>query len=715
MSNVISFESKSSLAKLMATEDLSVEHKNVSTASFDVKNRVLTLPKWEEMGVAVYDGLIGHEIGHALFTPADGWKKAVEETSGFHSYLNVVEDARIEKKVRVAYPGMVRGFYNLYTDLMDKDFFGLRGKDINDYPLIDKINIHFKAGYRAGVVFDGFETEMVDMVAKADTWDEVVVVAKMIYEYAKEEQNEMDIVNDIFDVEDGDGDGDNDLDYDDGSEVTNDSRNIDSDGEGDSDGDDDEGEDGEDAGKASEQEIDPKSHTQSNFDETVEGMTDTSGRDNLYIDLPKVDEDKVKIPYSKVLKDMSDHYDTTSDGDRNVGDGYVERNNSDVMEAYNTSYNKFKKDSIPTVNYLVKEFEMKKAATAHLRTNISKTGTLDTNKMHSYKYNEDIFKRISTVKDGKNHGLIMYVDWSGSMYDNIFGTIKQTLNLVMFARKVGIPFEVYAFTNGMSDPSPFEFDKKGSSNVLVGKKLSLIQFFSHKMNTKQFNSMCKYFYFLGGMMSRENINLLPYWAYTTVPEGYRLGSTPLNEAIMVSIDMVNRFRSETGVEKIHTIFLTDGDTDGNSYYYDGARDCNVSFNGYRTDVYLRDPTTKVTRKIDAWNMTDDLLMFLRERTGAEAVGFFILANTKQMPRWKSWDNVAEGRKELKKNGFTTADGTGYSEFYLIKGGKDLDTSTEELTIKEDAKRGAMTTAFKKFAKGKRVSKVLLSRFVDMVA
>jgi hypothetical protein len=184
---------------------------------------------------------------------------------------------------------------------------------------------------------------------------------------------------------------------------------------------------------------------------------------------------------------------------------------------------------------------------------------------------------------------------------------------------------------------------------------------------------------------------------------------------MVSIDMVNRFRSETGVEKIHTIFLTDGDTDGNSYYYDGARDCNVSFNGYRTDVYLRDPTTKVTRKIDAWNMTDDLLMFLRERTGAEAVGFFILANTKQMPRWKSWDNVAEGRKELKKNGFTTADGTGYSEFYLIKGGKDLDTSTEELTIKEDAKRGAMTTAFKKFAKGKRVSKVLLSRFVDMVA
>ena len=37
-------ESKSLLAKLMATENLTVEQRPVQTASFDVKNRILTLP-----------------------------------------------------------------------------------------------------------------------------------------------------------------------------------------------------------------------------------------------------------------------------------------------------------------------------------------------------------------------------------------------------------------------------------------------------------------------------------------------------------------------------------------------------------------------------------------------------------------------------------------------------------------------------------------------
>ena len=37
-------ESKSLLAKLMATENLIVEQRQVPTAMFDVKNRILTLP-----------------------------------------------------------------------------------------------------------------------------------------------------------------------------------------------------------------------------------------------------------------------------------------------------------------------------------------------------------------------------------------------------------------------------------------------------------------------------------------------------------------------------------------------------------------------------------------------------------------------------------------------------------------------------------------------
>ena len=63
-------DSKSLLAKLMATENLTVEQKNVRTASFDVKNRILTVPKLDEkISSQLYDLFMGHEVGHALYTP----------------------------------------------------------------------------------------------------------------------------------------------------------------------------------------------------------------------------------------------------------------------------------------------------------------------------------------------------------------------------------------------------------------------------------------------------------------------------------------------------------------------------------------------------------------------------------------------------------------------------------------------------------------------
>ena len=429
-------------------------------------------------------------------------------------------------------------------------------------------------------------------------------------------------------------------------------------------------------------------------------------RESVYLSIQPTKESKVVIPFKNVLGDLHSHYD---------GNTISESTKTAML----TSFNQFKKESVPTVNYLVKEFEMKKAADAHQRTSISKSGVLDTNKMHAYKVTDDIFRRMETIRDGKNHGLLMYVDWSGSMSDNIFGTIKQTLNLVMFARKVGIPFEVYAFSNqtGLGE-SPWNYSEFNEP-AFIGRNFNLIQFFHHRMNTKQFNTMCKYFYYTGIALGNVTLSSLSYYDYIYAPNGYGLGSTPLNEAIFTAIDQVERFKGETGADKIHTIFLTDGDSDGNRSYYNPNKEGSYKEESfYRKDIYLRDPITKITRKMDEWKLTeltDTLLMFLRERTGAEAIGFFILPNLKAMQRWKSWDSIDSGRKEMRQHGFTTADGTGYSDFYLIKGGKALDTDANELEIDPTAKRGAMTTAFRKFSKSKRVNKVLLSRFVDMVA
>ena len=71
----VSHEIKSQLAKLLATEDLVVEHKKCETAQFNVHTRVLTLPMWERASGQVYDMLVGHEVGHALYTPDNDWYK----------------------------------------------------------------------------------------------------------------------------------------------------------------------------------------------------------------------------------------------------------------------------------------------------------------------------------------------------------------------------------------------------------------------------------------------------------------------------------------------------------------------------------------------------------------------------------------------------------------------------------------------------------------
>ena len=46
---------KGTLAKLLATEDIVVEHRKCQTAQFDVERRVLTLPIWEGASETVYD------------------------------------------------------------------------------------------------------------------------------------------------------------------------------------------------------------------------------------------------------------------------------------------------------------------------------------------------------------------------------------------------------------------------------------------------------------------------------------------------------------------------------------------------------------------------------------------------------------------------------------------------------------------------------------
>ena len=135
----VNHEIKSHLAKLLATEDLVVEHRYVETAQFNVHTRVLTLPNWDKAGDEIYDMLVAHEVGHALYTPDRDWLKEYKIPPQF---VNVGEDVRIEKMMKRRYGGISKTFYKGYNVLADEDFFGVECEDVSKMNLADLSLIH---------------------------------------------------------------------------------------------------------------------------------------------------------------------------------------------------------------------------------------------------------------------------------------------------------------------------------------------------------------------------------------------------------------------------------------------------------------------------------------------------------------------------------------------------------------------------------------------
>ena len=424
-------EIKGNLARLLATENLIVEHRKVSTASFDVDRRVLTLPNWDKASSVVYDMLVGHEVGHALFTPNEDW---TAEHDCPRDFVNVIEDARIEKLMKRKYPGLRKSFAGGYKELNDKDFFGIEGEDFNTFSLIDRINLHFKVGASAMIPFSIEEQVFVARTDVAETFEEVCEIAVDVYNFsnkteeveqpaAQPQQSESEVTDDVESEQQTEQKTESMPDSSPGFSDPVDSWDDEEDYE----------EEGTDGGETSE--------TQRAFDNAAEKLTDRYSGNPVYVEIP----DSVDLPtYIADWTEVHDWIDEYRGTFLNNDDG-IDR--TDRYDEVDKSYREFRKQSQKEVNYLVKEFECRKSADAYARAGQSKTGVLDTTKLHTYKYSDDIFKKVTVLPDGKNHGLLFLLDWSGSMSREILATVKQLLNLTAFCKKVQIPFEVYAFTN----------------------------------------------------------------------------------------------------------------------------------------------------------------------------------------------------------------------------------------------------------------------------
>ena len=704
----VNFEIKSQLAKLLAIEDLVVEHKKVSTACFNVHTRVLTLPMWEKASNVVYDMLVGHEVGHALYTSYADWNQDFKIPK---SIMNIVEDARVEKLMKRRYPGIAKTFYTGYKELNDDDFLKVEGNDISKMNLADRANLWFKIGNYINVPINENEIEIINMIADAETFQDVVKASIALYEFCKNE--ELTKEQNVSDFEIPNKDSENDL----SSESMNskfennddECTNLNSKEKELSNG----NFENSNLSKLDEEFI-PEVKTMDAMNDAIEKLINMDGNENHYLQIPKLDLNTVIIKNEDIHDYISDCW------------GHI---GVDMFSCSDTAYYKFKNNSKKEVSYLVKEFECKKSADQYSRSTTSKTGVLNTSKLHTYKFNEDLFKKISMIPDGKNHGLIFILDWSGSMGNIMTDTIKQLYNILWFCRKVNIPFEVYAFTCEWNyKPSvnskgitvyPQPHYKKTENVFCVTTDFSLLNIFSSKVNNKTLDMQ---------MLNIFRISSQIHASYSRypIPPKLSLSGTPLNESLIALHQIIPEFKTKNKLQKTHCIILTDGESSALNYHVEINRNYsdNQPYMGIRSvnaNCFIRNRKTGMVYPLGNTNIdkkfTNILLHDLRETfpkvifIGIRIVanrdsGYFIRSNSnsethdKNQTKWKKERNIV----------FTES---GYHKYFGIS--SSALSNEIEFNVDEDASKSTIRNAFKKSLNSKRMNKKFLNEFIELVA
>lgn len=734
-------EQKNQLAKLLATENIRIEHKTIRTAMFDVKNRVLMLPIWKDMTGNLYDLLVGHEVGHALYTPSEGWHTAVADTTkskSFKNFLNVVEDARIEKKIQRRYPGLRGSFKNAYKSLMDQDFFGIKDRNLNELPFIDKLNLFTKSQYSMDFQFNETELEFIEDVQQVESWEDVVDVATRIFEYSKKEQQEKELKE--FDSDDSYEGG---IDY--GDQENDDYGDDESDTEQSDYGDNDLGDTP--SKEFIDKNYDPTCETDKNYRNNENFLIDDKSKNYLYLNVPELDQKRMIVPAWVVHKQLTEYY-----ADR-VENGFISE--SEINEMVNS----FKNKNERYVSLLAKEFEMNKAAKAFAKNRVADTGEIDINRLSSYKFDDNIFRKVTIVPKGKSHGLILLLDCSGSMTDNMAGSIEQILILSMFCRKVNIPFKVFGF-NDSYDVCMQDKLAAGESTENIGRGVtSGFGFrsgapnscgFSFKQNDFLFG-FCQLREYLNSTLSAaeytkyfRNMILLyhsyrsrysSYSNYIGRPASESLSNTPLISALIGCQKIILDFKKQNNLDLTNLIIVHDGDADSIRLCYNSEMEMQ-HIDPYLNNIYLCDKKAKYQKKLDYKNknrfdpMLEAILDWFTTTTKSKIFGFFLIENSnhrinsvlgskffKEEDKELSIDWVERDdlRKQLKTEKYLRSYTPGYDQFFLIIGGNELEVQNEELEISGNLTQVKLRNAFMKMNKKKQVSRVFVNQFIKGIA
>ena len=768
---------KSNLAKLMATENITVIHKKIPTAYFDVKNRILACPTFkEDMSNELYDLFMGHEVGHALYTPYEGLHSTLKQNRTLKGYLNVIEDVRIEKGIRNKYAGLRKSFFKAYDELMQRDFFGLKGRDLQTLALIDKINLITKCGSRVSITLNEEETEWLKKAESCKTWEDVVEVSEALYNWSKEnetrdEEDKTVTTQQIPDFEDDEEENeeegnsydlgqDDDEDDEDEEEVGSSSSNQD--------GEDEEQEESEqirETGKKGGDAHDENFSQHDDEDGAREALTEHNAHNNedmfvdenarikTFIDLKKKFKqnpvDDILYSYDKVLNDWR-KFKGEEDTDK------VLMKKGETFRKYLQSKNK------KIVSHMAKEFEMRQTAMRSLKAYTGKSGELDMNRLAKYQIVDDIFKRVTYIPDGKNHGVNVLLDWSGSISYELEDLIEQSIILAEFCRLVQIPFRVYAFSDQIETEDAYDYASRG------GK---LVEFLSNEMNSRQYTEMLnnmallmlnkfhndvfysytnlrnkrreEYNKIFGVLVDDENgwdIRYKPGFNGSHRPHNYRLGGTPLNHTLVGLRKFLPEFNKKYGIEKSILTVITDGYSHGSDYLRESEEENadrrSQTDDSWREIVnrYILDPYSNKVYPYDTrderygyndFELTQNLLEWISDTCNVTVTGYFVFSKKGEFTATISdiktpgdgYDYLERDQmwREMKKTGVVIK-AKGYNKLFLTCASTLGATGDDELD--DDlvgAKKSRVMAAFKRNQKGKTTSRFLTNEFIKEIA
>jgi hypothetical protein len=642
-------DAKRALAKLMAQENITVQIvAGASKASFDMVARVLTVPDWPGLTVSQIDLLIGHETGHSLWTGTDYIESIVESRHkklhpGLMSYFNVVEDARIERKQREAFPGLKASFYDGYKDFTENGpIFKVSrgrvdGRVVSEMKLIDRINLFYKVGAFVKVSFSADEQPWIAEIDKAWSTERAFEIAQQLHELAKDDilkeqeaakeaaknqppdSGESGEPGEESGGDDGDdkkpsdsktqkelkskeskdsGDGDSSDDSKDakasGSDDKKDSKDAKdadkSDDVSDKDGKDSKSKDGKPkktaaekaAEKAAREALDPESDTDKALADALKKLAAQQKQ--------KPVEQQIRHLLLKPVPDATVKSRTlTADAWSDMALRTINRDGSKAS-SLTALEQKWNDKYLSTAENMAQEFLRKKTAKNLMHARTGKSGRLDMNKLSKYKFADDLFKTITTVPNGQSHGIVMIVDGSSSMH-RIFGSVlDQVLLFAHFTFKANITFECYMFTNAKD--SNCRQESMGLQTITLPASGTLVGL----VNTAQRASFRRQMQAVLALRNQyeyvnDNVTLnhIPY---------SDLGNTPLYVGMMLAERHVERMKRTLRLDKVTTVVISDGQDNNALVYETNDVDWSTgrivkSFVGVNTTaIVVRDTVTK---------------------------------------------------------------------------------------------------------------------------